>query len=51
MNKEELFPVVKFIAEMDKKFIDEDKKYNLSDIQKDILKQFVDKCYQDFKNK
>jgi hypothetical protein len=49
MNKEEMLPFVKAIAEIDKKFIDEDKKYNLSKDQKEILKQFVDECYENFK--
>ncbi len=50
MNKEELFPFVKFITEMDKKMVDEDKQHNLSKEQKEILKQFLDQCYENFKN-
>lgn len=42
MNKEELLPFVKFITEMDKKMVDEDKQHNLSKEQKEILKQFLD---------
>ena len=30
MNKEGLMPIVKFIVEMDKEFIDNDNRYNLS---------------------
>ena len=43
-------PIVKFITEMDKKFIDDDNRYNLSKEQKEILKNFVDECYENFKN-
>ncbi len=50
MNKDEMMPIVKFIAEMDKKFIDDDNRYNLSKEQKEILKHFVDECYENFKN-
>lgn len=49
MNKNDLNIVVKFIAEMDKKMIEEDKKYNFSEEQKELLKQFVDECYEKFK--
>lgn len=44
MNKEEMKPIVKFMVEMNKKFIDEDTRYNLSKEQKEILKQFMDEC-------
>lgn len=50
MNKDEMMSIVKFIAEMDKKFIDDDNRYNLSKEQKEILKHFVDECYENFKN-
>ncbi len=50
MNKGEMMPIVKFITEMDKKFIDDDNRYNLSKEQKEILKNFVDECYENFKN-
>ena len=51
MNKQEMLPILKFMAEMDKKFIDDDKNYNLSEMQKEILKQFIDECYENFKRK
>lgn len=50
MNKDEMMPIVKFIAEMDKEFIDNNNRYNLSKEQKEILKQFVDECYENFEN-
>jgi hypothetical protein len=49
MNKDEMMPIAKFIAEMNKKFIDDDNRYNLTKEQKEALKQFVDKCYENFK--
>lgn len=49
MNKEEMMPFVKFLAEIDKKFIEDDTKYNLSEEQKEILKHFIDECYEKFK--
>lgn len=50
MNKNEMIPIVKFIAEMDKKFIEDDNIYNLSKEQKEILKIFIDECFENFKN-
>ena len=41
----------KFLAETDKILIDNDKKYNLTKEQKEFLKQFVDQCYKNYKNK
>jgi hypothetical protein len=49
MNKDEMMPIAKFIAEMDKKFIDDDNRYNLTKEQKEDLKQIVDKCYEEFR--
>ena len=39
---------VKFMVEMDKKLIDEDEKYNLSKLQKELLKVELDKYYEKF---
>jgi len=50
MNKEELLPFMKFMTEMDKKIVDEDTQHNLTKEQKEILKQFLDQCYENFKN-
>ncbi len=49
MNKEDLLPFVKLMVEMNKKKVDEDTQYNLSKEQKEILKQFFDECYENFK--
>ena len=42
---------MKYLAETDKLLIENDKKYNRTKEQKEFLKQFVDECYKDFKNK
>ena len=49
MNKQDMMLFVKFMVEMDKKFIDEDEKYNLSKLQKELLKLELDKYYEKFK--
>jgi len=41
----------KFLAETDKMLIENDQKYNLTREQKEFLKQFVDECYKNYKNK
>ena len=48
-NEMNLF--MKYLAETDKILIENDKKYNLTKEQKELLKQFVDECYKSFKNK
>ena len=45
MNKQDMMLFVKFMVEMDKKLIDEDEKYNLSKLQKELLKLELDKYY------
>ena len=42
---------MKYLAETDKLLIENDKKYNLTKEQKEILKKFVDECYKNFENK
>lgn len=42
---------VKFLAETDKVLIENDRKYNLTKEQKEILKQFIDECYRNFENR
>ena len=42
---------VKILAETDKMLIENDQKYNLTREQKEVLKQFVDECYKNYKNK
>ena len=49
MNKQDMMLFVKFMVEMDKKLIDEDEKYNLSKLQKELLKLELDKYYEKFK--
>ena len=49
MNKNDLNILVKFLAELDKKMIEDDEKYNLSLEQKEVLKKFVNDCYEKFK--
>lgn len=48
-NDMDLF--MKFLAEMDKMLIEQDNKYNLTKEQKEFLKQFVDDCFKNYKNK
>ena len=48
-NDMDLF--MKCLAEMDKTLIENDEKYNLTKEQKEILKQFIDECYKNYKNK
>lgn len=49
MNEEKIELIIKALAEMDKKLIEEDTKYNLSKEQKEILKEFIDYCYDNLK--
>ena len=49
MNKQDMMLFVKFMVEMDKKLIDEDEKYNLSKLQKELLKLELDNIMKNLK--
>lgn len=49
MNKDEAKIIAKFLTEMDKKIVEDNVRLNPN--QKEILKEFLDLCYEELKKK